>query len=113
MALRRYDTFGKMDPRMPSVCCKEGERYIENICEDTVIGYKYFDFTPARRLFVQYRGEGSLTVKTDDKVLGKLILPKARQWSTVFLPIAVQGIHPLYLLYSGKSCCELKALGFT
>lgn len=107
-----HNAFGKMDPRMPSICCKEGERYIGSICEDTVIGYKYFDFTPARRLSVQYRGEGSFTVKTDDKVLGKLILSKVQRWTTVFLPIEVQGTHPLYLLYGGESCCELKSIGF-
>ena len=107
-----HTAFGKKTSRMPAICCKGGERYIEDICEDTVIGYKYFAFTGAKRLSVCYRGGGSFTVKADDAVLGRIELPRAGAWQTAGIPITVKGVHALYLVYGGEEKCELKSIRF-
>lgn len=107
-----HNAFRKMGKRMPYICCKNKERYIEDICEDTVIGYKYFHFTGKETLSVCYRGYGSFTVKVGQQVLGRLDLPAADSWHTASLPLSIQGVHALWLAYNGEGVCALKSLRF-
>lgn len=97
---------------MPYIGCKNGERCIYDICEDTVIGYKYFDLSPAKALVLRVRGSGSFTVRAGRVVLGQITLPGGKGWQTVRLPFTAQGVHALYLTYSGEGCCDMDEICF-
>lgn len=102
----------KHPERMPYICCKNNERYIDEICDDTVIGYKYFRFEGRTVLLLSYKGEGAFLVKNDEKVLGEVKLQPAEEWCTAELEFELTGTHALYLEYTGTGMCSLKEIGF-
>ena len=47
----------------------QNESYVTNICDGSVLGYKYFSFVGASLMTVEIRGafEGNILISTDSK----------------------------------------------
>lgn len=99
----------------PCVTSSGDERYVTNIADNTVIGYKYFDFTGKASVSVTYRGAGgALSVRTEwDNPLAELMLAPSEQWNkSSTVTFTASGKKPLYFKYRGKGTIELLEFSF-
>jgi hypothetical protein len=99
-------------PYMTSV---EGERYITNIKEGTLIGYKYISLKDTRQIGVVYRGEGqgSLEIRSrlDGAAAAEIAITPSAYWKMGMVPIAFEETEEeLYLTYHGDKQIELITL---
>lgn len=101
----------------PNVTNNGEERYIDEIQNNTLIGYKYFAFTGTAvlQLKVKGKGEGKITVSQTlgEEPLASIVIPKAEEWKlvTAEVPFA-KGNTPLYLTYHGEEEMALLEIGF-
>lgn len=92
-------------------------QYITNISDETIIGYKYFDFQSIRtlELEVQGTGFGRFQVYQSDpesciQAIGEIPLEPDENWTIRSAAISfADGTHPLYLKYIGNGLVNLKA----
>ena len=101
----------------PHVTNKGEERYIDEIQNNTLIGYKYFAFTGSvtLQLKVKTKGAGSVTISQnlEGEPLATIAIPKSEEWTlvTAKVPFA-QGVTPLYLKYYGEEDMSLLEIAF-
>lgn len=90
-------------------------RFVKDIENNTLIGYKYFDFTGSTRLSVKHRGNGGeLKVMTEaEKPLTTIQLKPSVEWTeSETIIFNVNGKLPLYLEYTGKGKIDLLTNNF-
>ena len=114
-------THGRFEGKhLPHITHCGEEQFISMIAQDTMIGYKYFDFNGKSKFGIEYRGmgdgtSGDLLIRcaTDGEVIGKIPVTDKKNWEKaegVFeFPC---GKHPLYLFYEGDGSIELKGFYF-
>jgi hypothetical protein len=90
------------------------ERYITNINNGTLIGFKYFAFNGKVRLAIHTRGNslGSFRVTTGTGELGEIKLTPSDNWTESAAVIETQGTAALYLTYHGSGSAELLSIRF-
>jgi hypothetical protein len=94
------------------------ERYIANIKDGTMIGYKYFAFDGPVTLTVKIRGEGTgeLAISAGSSPAGKIpvVLSTASdtRWKDYSARIDAKGEKALYLFWSGEGRIELLSFRF-
>lgn len=101
----------------PNVNNEGEERFISEIGNNTIIGYKYFDFQNNTFLKIVVRGnaEGELLVQQsiDGELLGSKRISPLQNWTEIDIPCQFKnGIHPLYLFFEGEGLLDLKEVGF-
>lgn len=99
--------------RMPFVTCRDDERFVADLCDDAVMGYKYFAFDGKVTLTVTYRGQGSVSVCDETKTLGELTLAPSVEWCKASVEITEKGTHALYLKTKGDTMCDILKLSFS
>ena len=102
----------KNSSRVPCVTCRDKERFVADICDGAVAGYKYFAFHGATELTVTYRGKGALLVSTGEKTVGRMELPETKQWSKASIRFSEDGTYALYLKAEKETMCDLLKLSF-
>lgn len=123
-SLMREENLKASEPYIYEEECgiKEEERnqFIANIRNGTKIGFKYFWFdNKLKKVILRLRGhaEGKLRINIDafdSGMIGeKEITIDTDQWSDVEVPISiVNGIHGLFIAYSGDGYIELDSFTF-
>ena len=111
----------------PHVTHEGDERFIDEITDGTLIGFKYFDFKGSAKLTltVRAKGDGYVTVSQslDGEPLAKINISKnicgndkecdSNKWSSLTAEVDFQaGIMPLYLRYYGENPISLKDIQF-
>lgn len=92
------------------------ERFIGEICDGTVIGYKYFDFKGTVTFSVTARSANGGSFEVSDKLGGE---PKAvikisptEEWESFSAVLDMgKGVYPLFLKFIGENA-ELKEIAF-
>lgn len=99
---------------VPFITNEGEERFIADIDDGTLIGYKYFSFTGPIRLILQIRGiaEGSFQVIADETLVGKIPVSGNGEWIHTETTITVDGTKALYLKYYGTGEVQLKEIIF-
>ncbi len=105
---------------MMAECCDaeasdtKTERYITEISDGTMIGYKYFAFEGKTKLVLTMRGEasGKLVISADDKVLAELPVTPMQNWTKCEAQIETEGTHALYFQYYGTGLLDIIELAF-
>ncbi|MGN0675857.1 MAG: carbohydrate-binding protein, partial [Oscillospiraceae bacterium] len=100
----------------PNVNHDESGRFIAEISDGTLIGYKYFDFDGTNKLTLTVRGDGcgefEITDETE-KILGKADVSPSASWTKISGNIDVpDGVHSLFLTYKGSGMVSLIELEF-
>lgn len=88
-------------------------RFITNLKEGCMAGYKYFAFNGPVRLAVTVRGaSGVMQVVLGDTVKGDIELAGGQGWYEATLDLDHTGTAPLYLVYHGEGPADLLQFGF-
>lgn len=101
----------------PNVTHKDDERFIGEISDGTMIGYKYFEFSKPVKLYVKLRGNGNGTLKVLNKIdgdsIGKVVIKPSDNWKDFHSNLNINnGVYPLYLIYQGEGTIEIKEISF-
>ena len=92
---------------------KNAERFITNLKDGCMAGYKYFDFTGPVTLVVTMRGAaGRLMAALDETCAGEVELPGGANWYEVSLPLDYIGKAGLFLTYHGEGPADLLQFRF-
>ena len=90
--------FACPEKTLPHIICKNGERIIAEIGQNTKIGYKYFEFTGKTEVYIKYRSgdlepQGRIFVKNslDGGVLGEIKITDSKCWTEGSLEIELNG----------------------
>ena len=92
------------------------DRFIGEIQDGTMLGYKYFAFSGAKEIGVQYRGScnGKFVVSDDmdgKNIVAEIPVAPANAWTESRAPLHISdGTHPLYLFYRGDGEAAVKEL---
>lgn len=101
----------------PNVNNEGDQRFIAEIADGTLIGFKYFDFQGNTTLQITYKGdaEGVFEVyqQTDKACLGTLQIKPSKEWQSTKGNIPFEnGISPLFLIFRGKGQVSCKEISF-
>lgn len=97
---------------IPHITNNGDERFISEISNGTLIGYKYFEFSGMTNLEILERGDtGTLKIVVGSQII-KITLPDSKEWQTVRVAIAASGIYPLYMTYIGEGKIDIKSFTF-
>jgi len=101
----------------PNVNNEGEDRFVHQISNNTLIGYKYFDFNNVQSLRIQYRGQGngsfSVMQEMNGAVLAQIDLTETTTWKSVEVPVPFKnGKYALYLVFTGEGMYDLKEIGF-
>ena len=101
------------------------ERYIGEITDGTLIGYKYFDLGGVKGLWIRAglegAGEGRFTFRlsSEGPELGSIVIQEEKAegtgtgWKREVLRSSLpDGIYPLYITYTGNVSAKLLEFGF-
>lgn len=100
----------------PNCTHKDEDRFIGEICNDTIIGYKYFDFKGGVKFSVTARSESGGKFEISDELNGApkavLEISPATDWTEFSVPLDMgTEVKPLFLKFIGKDA-ELKEIAF-
>ena len=96
------------------------DRYIAEIENGNLIGYKYFDFQNVNKIGVEYRNgykmpNGNLIIKLSEngEKTAQIDLKPQGNWTKAEATVQIpNGTHPLYFIYEGDGAIELKEIYF-
>lgn len=103
--------------RFPHVTNRGEERFIAEIENGSLIGFKYFSFDEVKSISITAKctANGSFSVLTapDSEQAAEIILSPTDDWKEYTVPVNISnGVHPIYLIYSGDGEAELKEISF-
>lgn len=97
----------------PNVSHRDGEQFIAEIADNTLIGYKYFAISSNTKFSITYRGDakGTFTISSslDGISIGKIHIAPSRVWTELVTDVEFEdGVSAIYLKFSGYGIVELK-----
>ena len=104
----------------PHITNKGEDRYIAEIENGNLIGYKYFDFQSIEKIGIEYRNgykipNGRLIIKLADngEEIGQIQINSQDIWTKSEESVQISnGTYPLYFVYEGEGAIELKEIYF-
>ncbi len=101
----------------PNVNHSGEDRFISEIADGTLIGYKYFAFENNSKLSITYRGSGNgritVTQSIDGNSIGEFIITPSAEWKRLTAEITFEnGINALYFLYNGDGMIDMFEIEF-
>lgn len=93
------------------------ERFIDEIQDGTLIGFKYFDFQGTATFQVKVKAQSGGVIEVSQEMEGEplavLRIPQTEEWSPVTGEVPfVKGATPLYLRYHGEKEMALLEISF-
>lgn len=117
----------KLAAHFPHVGSRNNERFIAQLQDHTLIGYKYFAFDSVKALSVTMKSEKDAVMEvyqgipkdyavggeTYGTMIGKIEIPASDDWTVTKAEIPFEkGVTPLYLKYIGSGEGSLKEINF-
>ena len=92
-------------------------QYINNMVDGATAGYRYFNFTDAKKIFVEVRGTatGSFVVRDErgGNVVARIPVSPSKGWQRFTAPLTIEsGKKPLYFTYEGEGAADFMRFGF-
>jgi len=105
------------DYSFPNVNHQWEDRFVSEIADGTVIGYKYFDIKDNKELKILYRGSASgklaVTTELDGAVIGEFVIQDSADWTELSADVSFEnGVTAIYLKYSGAGIFDIKEISF-
>lgn len=105
---------GTSQRKHPMIIHQDGERYITEIRNNTVVGYRYFAFDKPVKLTLWIRGNGKgkfiISTGEKEKRVSVFVRP-CKEWTKYETDIDSRQTAPLYLLYKGTGMMEMLQIG--
>ena len=100
---------------LPYITHDDDEKFIADINDNTLIGYKYFAFDGKKNLSlaVKIEGEGCFEIYADDEKLGELVYCDCKEWTHKTLEIDMTGEKALYFKFKGSGLAQLLEFRFS
>lgn len=112
-----HGTNRKYDFAFPHVANDAKDRFIAEIENNTLIGYKYFDCKDVKKISVTLRGSGKGVFRVcieDNKEIARIFMNPSEDWVEVSTDVVVEnGVHPLYFIYEEEAAGEVEMLSFS
>lgn len=104
--------------KFPHVTHRGDERFIDEIQNNTLIGFKYFCFTGTTVLQLKLKANGTGEIAVSQSLEGgpiaSVAIPETEEWKSVTAEIPfAEGVTPLYLTYHGTAEMALLEVGFS
>lgn len=101
----------------PNVTNIGDERFISEISDGTLLGYKYFEFENVISIGVKYRSSGSGVINVCSKIgaepITVLEIIETNEWTDTFGDLnIINGIHAVYLIYKGSGSLDIRDITF-
>lgn len=101
----------------PNVNHEGEDRFVSEIADGTLIGYKYFDIQDNKEFKIVYRGNANgklvLTTKIDGEKIGEFDIKATSDWTELTTDAAfTNGATAIYLKYSGEGMFDIKEIAF-
>jgi hypothetical protein len=102
-----------VDTVLPHIICKNDERFISEIEDGTLIGYKYFDFDGSTQISIKYRTcmgapRGKILAFAGENLIGEIEITDTPAWKIVKSgKKEINGTYPLYLRYEGNGYIDI------
>ena len=108
----------------PNVNNDENDRFISEICDNTLIGYRYFEFDKTGKISLVVRAydndspKGRIDVSVTDSadrttVLGSIDICAGREWKSFNCEFGeVSGVYTLHFIYHGIGRIDIKNIVF-
>ena len=105
------------DCSIPNVSHQGEERFIGEVSDGTMIGYKYFEIRDNKKLKILYRGNanGTLAVafEPDGDTRGEFEIRSSSKWAEISADVSFEnGITAIYLKYSGVGMFDIREISF-
>ena len=105
------------DYSIPNVNHQGEDRFISEITDKTMIGYKYFEIRDNKKLKILYRGNanGTLAVafEPDGDARGEFEIRSSSKWAEISADVSFEnGITAIYLKYSGVGMFDIREISF-
>lgn len=107
------------DERLPHIICKNDERFLCEIEDGSLFGYKYFNFDKVSSIGVKYRSgdkmpSGVLEIMTEEngKALAKIEISDAKDWTNASANVSIKGTNALYFKYFGDGAIDVIEIFF-
>lgn len=101
----------------PNVNHWDNERYIAEICDNTLIGFKYFEFNKLKSFGMTYRGscKGKFELRTaiDGEAIAELSVSPTDNWASSKADVTLpDGVYPVFLTFKGEGLAEVRDITF-
>ncbi len=104
----------------PHIVCRDNERFIAEIEQGTMIGYKYFDFNNVSEIGVKYRNgkttpNGKIKIKLSEngEDVAEIPVLSSEKWTKASASINIKnGTYPVYFIYTGEGEIEILEIFF-
>ena len=104
----------------PHITNKGEDRYIAEIEQNTLIGYKYFDFQSVQKIGIEYRsgykapnGKLAIILSENGEKIAQIDLKPQDNWTKAEATVQIpNGTYPLYFVYEGEGAIEMKEVYF-
>ena len=108
----RHGSNNKKTYDAPMVMSRDNQRFVGNIGNKTIVGYKYFSLEGKTTLTLSIRGsfQGKTEVLTslDGTPIAQISIEPAKCWNDYEAQFAIaQGTYPIYLRFVGKGKADL------
>ncbi|MBQ3558818.1 MAG: family 43 glycosylhydrolase [Agathobacter sp.] len=109
----KYVMNGKASANSPCVSSDGEKRFVTNISDETLVGYKYFQFKDVSKIGIRYRGnaKGNIFIYTEQngKEAGKISIEASSDWTTSETTCNISnGVSALFFVYKGKGKIDLQ-----
>jgi hypothetical protein len=105
--------------RLPHIICKNDERFLCEIEDGSLFGYKYFNFDKVSSIGVKYRSgdkipSGVLEIMTEEngKALAEIEISDAKGWTNASANVSIKGTNALYFKYFGDGAIDVIEIFF-
>lgn len=106
--------------RYPHITSRGEERFISEIENNSMIGYKYFKLENVSKIGVEYQAgdimpNGKLLIKLSEngEAIAEIDIGDKTSWTKVFTDVNVpNGTYPVYFVYVGEGAIEIKEIYF-
>ena len=114
---KKYKIGNKVCHKFPRIYDDDKEVFIKDVCDETVIGYKYFNFEGQTTMAIKYRGGGTgkllIQVAENGSMLTEYNVTPVDIWRKVKKEVNFpSGKHPLFISYKGKGKIDIKEITF-
>ncbi len=114
---KKYKIGNKVGHKFPRIYDDDKEVFIKDVCDKTVIGYKYFNFEGQTTMAIKYRGGGTgkllIQVAENGPMLAEYSVTPVDTWRKVKEEVNFpNGKHPLLINYKGKGKIDIKEITF-